>query len=95
MKARQISKYRETVGKAWTGIYVLDLPGPFFLLAYDSGLALRERCCHRRPPMSGSSVITRCSLTLGAPSPLPLQGGLPHPITYKGMVLEPLSFPFG
>lgn len=38
----RIVKYRETVIKAWTGLYELDLPEPFFLLAYDSGLGSKN-----------------------------------------------------
>jgi CRISPR-associated endoribonuclease Cas6 len=38
----RILKYRETVIKAWTGIYELDLPEPFFLLAYESGLGSKN-----------------------------------------------------
>ncbi len=28
--------------KAWTGIFQLDLPEPFFLLAYDAGLGSKN-----------------------------------------------------
>jgi CRISPR-associated endoribonuclease Cas6 len=35
-------RYRDTVIKAWSGIYELDLPEPFFLLAYDSGLGSKN-----------------------------------------------------
>ena len=38
----RIVNYRDTVIKAWTGIYELDLPEPFFLLAYDSGLGSKN-----------------------------------------------------
>lgn len=38
----RIMKYRETVIKGWTGIYELDLPEPFFLLAYDAGLGSKN-----------------------------------------------------
>ncbi len=38
----QIVKYRGTVIKGWTGIYELDLPEPFFLLAYDAGLGSKN-----------------------------------------------------
>ena len=38
----RVMKYRETVIKAWTGIYELDLPEPFFLLAYDAGLGSKN-----------------------------------------------------
>ncbi|MBC7093281.1 CRISPR-associated endoribonuclease Cas6 [Candidatus Bipolaricaulota bacterium] len=38
----RIVKYRETVIKAWTGIYEVALPEPFFLLAYDSGLGSKN-----------------------------------------------------
>jgi len=38
----RIIRYRETVIKAWTGIYELDLPEPFFLLAYDAGLGAKN-----------------------------------------------------
>lgn len=37
-----IVRYRETVIKGWTGLYELDLPEPFFLLAYDSGLGSKN-----------------------------------------------------
>lgn len=39
---QHIMKYRETVIKAWTGVYELDLPEPFFLLAYDAGLGSKN-----------------------------------------------------
>ncbi|HIC95846.1 TPA: CRISPR-associated endoribonuclease Cas6 [Candidatus Bipolaricaulota bacterium] len=38
----RIMRYRETVIKGWTGIYELDLPEPFFLLAYDAGLGAKN-----------------------------------------------------
>jgi CRISPR-associated endoribonuclease Cas6 len=38
----KIIKYQGTVIKAWSGIYQLDLPEPFFLLAYDSGLGSKN-----------------------------------------------------
>lgn len=38
----RIMKYRGTVIKGWTGLYELDLPEPFFLLAYDSGLGSKN-----------------------------------------------------
>lgn len=38
----RIMKYRGTVIKGWTGIFQLDLPEPFFLLAYDSGLGSKN-----------------------------------------------------
>lgn len=38
----KILKYQDTVVKAWSGIYELDLPEPFFLLAYDSGLGSKN-----------------------------------------------------
>jgi len=38
----RVLKYRETVIKAWTGVYELDLPEPFFLLAYDAGLGAKN-----------------------------------------------------
>jgi CRISPR-associated endoribonuclease Cas6 len=38
----RIMRYRDTVIKAWSGIYELDLPEPFFLLAYDSGLGSKN-----------------------------------------------------
>jgi CRISPR-associated endoribonuclease Cas6 len=38
----KIMKYRDTVIKVWTGIYELDLPEPFFLLAYDAGLGAKN-----------------------------------------------------
>lgn len=38
----RIMKYRDTVIKGWSGIYELDLPEPFFLLAYDSGLGSKN-----------------------------------------------------
>jgi len=38
----RIMRYRDTVIKAWTGIYELDLPEPFFLLAYDAGLGSKN-----------------------------------------------------
>lgn len=41
-KDERIMKYRDTVIKAWTGIYELDLPEPFFLLAYDAGLGSKN-----------------------------------------------------
>lgn len=37
-----IVKYRSTVIKGWTGLYELDLPEPFFFLAYDSGLGSKN-----------------------------------------------------
>lgn len=33
---------RDAPIKVWTGIYELDLPEPFFLLAYDSGLGSKN-----------------------------------------------------
>lgn len=41
-KNLRIMKYRDTVIKAWSGLYELDLPEPFFLLAYDSGLGSKN-----------------------------------------------------
>ena len=38
----KIIKYQGTVIKAWSGIYELNLPEPFFLLAYDSGLGSKN-----------------------------------------------------
>lgn len=38
----RIMKYRQTVIKAWTGVFELDLPEPFFLLAYDAGLGSKN-----------------------------------------------------
>ncbi len=38
----RVMRYRETVIKAWTGIFQLDLPEPFFLLAYDAGLGSKN-----------------------------------------------------
>jgi len=38
----RIMRYRDTVIKAWTGIYELNLPEPFFLLAYDAGLGAKN-----------------------------------------------------
>lgn len=38
----KILKYHDTVIKAWSGIYEVDLPEPFFLLAYDSGLGSKN-----------------------------------------------------
>jgi CRISPR-associated endoribonuclease Cas6 len=38
----RIMRYRDTVIKAWTGIFQLDLPEPFFLLAYDAGLGSKN-----------------------------------------------------
>lgn len=38
----RIMKYRDTVIKAWNRIYKLDLPEPFFLLAYDAGLGSKN-----------------------------------------------------
>jgi CRISPR-associated endoribonuclease Cas6 len=38
----RILEYRGTVIKAWTGVYELDLPEPFFLLAYDAGLGSKN-----------------------------------------------------
>ncbi|HEX30478.1 TPA: CRISPR-associated endoribonuclease Cas6, partial [Candidatus Poribacteria bacterium] len=34
--------YRDTVIKGWTGVYELDLPEPFFHLAYDAGLGAKN-----------------------------------------------------
>ena len=39
---QRIMRYRDTVIKAWTGVYELDLPQPFFLLAYDAGLGSKN-----------------------------------------------------
>jgi CRISPR-associated endoribonuclease Cas6 len=38
----RILEYRGTVIKGWTGLFKLDLPEPFFLLAYDSGLGSKN-----------------------------------------------------
>jgi len=38
----RVLRYRETVIKGWTGLFTLDLPQPFFLLAYDSGLGSKN-----------------------------------------------------
>jgi CRISPR-associated endoribonuclease Cas6 len=38
----RVLEYRGTVIKGWTGLYELDLPEPFFLLAYDSGLGSKN-----------------------------------------------------
>ncbi len=38
----RIMRYRDTVIKGWTGIYEIDLPEPFFLLAYDAGLGAKN-----------------------------------------------------
>lgn len=38
----RIVKYKGTVIKGWTGIYELDLPEPFFNLAYDAGLGSKN-----------------------------------------------------
>lgn len=38
----KIMKYGDTVIKAWSGLYELDLPEPFFLLAYDAGLGSKN-----------------------------------------------------
>ncbi|MCL0076900.1 CRISPR-associated endoribonuclease Cas6 [Dehalococcoidia bacterium] len=38
----KIMKYGNTVIKAWSGVYELDLPEPFFLLAYDAGLGSKN-----------------------------------------------------
>lgn len=38
----RVLEYRGTVVKSWTGIFQLDLPEPFFLLAYDSGLGSKN-----------------------------------------------------
>jgi CRISPR-associated endoribonuclease Cas6 len=38
----RIMKYRNTVIKAWTGLYEIDLPEAFFRLAYDSGLGAKN-----------------------------------------------------
>ena len=38
----KIMKYGDTVIKAWSGVYELDLPEPFFLLAYDAGLGSKN-----------------------------------------------------
>jgi len=38
----RIMSYRGTVIKGWTGLYELDLPEPFFLLAYDAGLGSKN-----------------------------------------------------
>lgn len=38
----KIVYYRDTVIKAWTGIYEVYLPEPFFTLAYDSGLGAKN-----------------------------------------------------
>jgi len=37
-----IVKYKGTVIKGWTGLFALDLPEPFFFLAYDSGLGAKN-----------------------------------------------------
>ncbi len=39
---QKIMKYRDTVIKGWSGIYELDLPEPFLLLAYDAGLGSKN-----------------------------------------------------
>jgi len=38
----KIMKYRDTVIKAWTGVYELNLPDPLFSLAYDAGLGAKN-----------------------------------------------------
>jgi CRISPR-associated endoribonuclease Cas6 len=38
----RVLRYRETVIKGWTGLFTLDLPEPFFFLAYDSGLGSKN-----------------------------------------------------
>lgn len=38
----RIMRYRDTVIKGWTGVYELELPEPFFLLAYDAGLGAKN-----------------------------------------------------
>ena len=35
-------RYKDALIKAWTGLYELDLPEPFFLLAYDAGLGSKN-----------------------------------------------------
>jgi CRISPR-associated endoribonuclease Cas6 len=38
----RVMRYRDTVIKGWTGVYEVDLPEPFFLLVYDSGLGSKN-----------------------------------------------------
>ena len=38
----RITRYGAAPVKGWTGIYELDLPEPFFLLAYDAGLGSKN-----------------------------------------------------
>ena len=40
-KNLQIVYYKNTVIKAWSGLYEINLPEPFFSLAYDSGLGAK------------------------------------------------------
>jgi CRISPR-associated endoribonuclease Cas6 len=35
-------RYRDALIKSWSGLYELDLPEPFFLLAYDAGLGSKN-----------------------------------------------------
>lgn len=37
-----IVKFKGTVIKGWTGLYELNLPGPYFQLAYDAGLGAKN-----------------------------------------------------
>jgi CRISPR-associated endoribonuclease Cas6 len=41
-KNLQIVYYRDTVVKAWSGLYEINLPEPFFSLVYDSGLGAKN-----------------------------------------------------
>jgi len=41
-KNLQIVYYRDTVVKAWSGLYEISLPEPFFSLVYDSGLGAKN-----------------------------------------------------
>jgi len=41
-KNLQIVYYRNTLIKAWSGVYEINLPEPFFSLVYDSGLGDRN-----------------------------------------------------
>ena len=41
-KNLQIVYYRDTVIKAWSGVYEINLPEPFFSLVYDSGLGAKN-----------------------------------------------------
>jgi len=41
-KNLQIVYYRDTVIKAWSGLYEISLPEPFFSLVYDSGLGAKN-----------------------------------------------------